>query len=152
MKNREPATCRLLLVDNLDDGLQKMETLLKRRYSHVERCENLAALKQSFEAGKYDIVIVALEMYGENGEEGYQCVDYIYQSNPDQRIITYSSEPERPSHELGCEACLKANRRHRLKKPILLKELYNEIENFDSLCCGFAETAIKKYGGYVDKM
>lgn len=141
---------RLLLVDNLEDGLKKMESILKRRYA-VERCENLTALKEAFEPGKYDIVIVALEMYGETGEEGYQCVDYMYHTSPDQRIITYSGEPERPSHEQGCEVCLKENRRHRLKKPILLKELYSEIENFDACCCGFAETAMKLHGGYVDK-
>ena len=148
MESPEVKEYRLLLVDNQNDGLKTMESVLKRRYTHVDLCENLESLKHNFLPGKYDMVIVALEM---DENEGYKCIDYIAQSDPGQRIITYSAEPEQPSHGQGCEVCLRENRRHRIQKPVLLKELYCEIENFDALYCTFAETAMKMYQGYMEK-
>jgi response regulator RpfG family c-di-GMP phosphodiesterase len=79
-----------------------------------------------------DIVIVALEMYK---NEGYQIIDAIHDANPDQRILTYSAVPENPSSHVSCNVCSKSNRRHRIRKPVQLDELYNEIENFDALTC-----------------
>jgi DNA-binding NtrC family response regulator len=148
MGNPKIKPLRLLLADNQKDGLKKMETLLKRRYEKVDLCEDLASVKECFVAGKYDIAIVALEM---DWNEGYQSVEYIYAQDPGQRIITYSAEPEQPSHGEGCAVCLEENRRHRIRKPILLKELYEEIEQFDEKKCSFAETAIKMYEGYREK-
>lgn len=146
MESPKLKSIRLLLVDNRDDGLKKMETVLKRRYESVDLCDDLAGVKKYFAPGKYDIAIIALEM---DRDEGYACVDYIYGQDSTQRIVTYSSEPEHPSHGAGCEICLKENRRHRIKKPIMLHELYEEIEQFDEKSCSFADTAIKMYEGYI---
>lgn len=148
MTVHEKKSINLLLVDNRSDGLKKMAALLERHYEQVDLCEDLAAVEKCFEAGKYDIVIVALEM---DKDEGYRSVNYIYGKAPEQRIITYSAEPEHPSHGAGCEVCLAENRRHRIKKPIILKELYDEIEKFDEKRCSFADTAIELYKGYRSK-
>lgn len=148
MGRPETKAIRLLLVDNRKDGLKKMATLLQRRYEVVDLCEDFESLKKCFRPGKYDIAIVALEM---DRDEGYQCVNYIYAQDPMQRIVTYSAEPEHPSHGAGCAVCLKENRRHRIRKPIMLNELYEEIEQFDERSCSFAETAIEMYEGYISK-
>ena len=146
MKKLSKKNISLLLIDNQNDGLNKLEVVLKRRYLKVDLCEDLATVQTCYAPGKYDIVIVALEM---DGDEGYHCVDYIYAHNPVQRIVTYSAEPEHPSHGGGCALCLRENRRHRIQKPVILKELYEEIEQFDEKICSFAETAIKMYEGYI---
>ncbi len=148
MDQEEKKQIRLLLVDNQNDGLKKMATVLRRRYREVILCENLEMLTRMYASERYDIVIVALEM---DDNEGYQCVDHIYSRSPSQRIITYSAEPDHPSHGRGCPACLAENRRHRIRKPVVLKELYSEIEEFDQKSCSFAQTAMKLYEGYVSK-
>ena len=148
METPQKKALRLLLVDNLKDGLKKMAAMMKRRYTHVDLCESLEDAQKYFQPGKYNIVVVALEM---DQDEGYRCVDYVYSLEPGQRIVTYSSEPDHPSHGGGCPVCLKENRRHRIKKPVMLQELFEEIESFDSKRCSFADTAMKFYEGYVSE-
>ena len=148
MGNMQKKTMRILLVDNQNDGLKKMASMLRRRYTEIDLCEDMKDVKASFFPDRYDIVIIALEM---DKNEGYHCVDYIYSISPRQRIVTYSSEPDHPSHGAGCPVCMKENRRHRIKKPVMLPELFDEIENFDEKICSFAETAMKMYEGYVSE-
>lgn len=148
METHQKKALRILLIDNQKDGLSKLAVVLKRRYELVKLCEGLDDVITCFRPGKYDIVIVALEM---DSDEGYRCVDYIYSQDRTQRIVTYSSEPEHPSHGEGCPVCMKENRRHRIKKPVILHELFDEIEEFDNKSCSFAETAMKMYEGYISK-
>lgn len=135
----------ILLVDNLEDGLKQLSQSLTRRYTTVDICDSFDALKSFYAPDKYDIVIIALEMFDEGG---YKSVDHVSTLSPVQRIITYSAEPERPSHGKGCEVCLKENKRHRIVKPINLRELYDQIENFDNHCCMYAEIAMRNYQGF----
>jgi len=122
----------VLLIDNLDDGLNSLKKSLSRKYQTVIMAPDKEQALTIYRRHSFDIVIVALEMYK---NEGYQIIDAINRFNPDQRILTYSAVPENPSSNVSCTVCTKSNRRHRIRKPIQLEDLYHEIEHFDSLTC-----------------
>lgn len=122
----------VLLVDNLDDGLRSLQKSLERKYQTVRLAETKAEAVALYNLLPFDIVIVALEMYH---EEGYEIINAIHAANPAQQILTYSAEPERPSSNVSCEQCKVNNLRHRIRKPIRLDELYEEIEHFDRHTC-----------------
>ena len=127
---------KILLVDNALEILSRLQEMLQRRYT-VELCTTLDELHSCYASQKYFIVIVALEM---NIKDGYRAIEYIANINPDQRIVTYCTDLSMPSHHDGCEACIKTNRRHRIMSPIRVKDLVEEIENFDTHFCLFAST------------
>ena len=129
----------LLLVDNLDDGLASLKKSLSRKYETVLLAHSKDEAIHLYSKHSFDIVIVALEMYK---NEGYRTITAIHDAKPEQRILTYSEEPENPSSNISCEVCMQENRRHRIRKPIQLHELYHEIENFDTLTC--REAQLKK--------
>jgi CheY-like chemotaxis protein len=146
MNQNDRKPIRLFLVDNLEDGLKTLAEMLRRRYEAVDVCESMQEALERYESGRYDVVIVSLEM---DRDEGYRTINAVYDKNPDQRFITYSEEPDHPSNEAGCKVCLEQNRRHRIKKPVVIQELYDEIEKFDMHHCMFAKTAMEMYGGYA---
>lgn len=129
----------LLLVDNQEDGLNILEKSLARSYQTVMMAFDKEEALSLFRQNSFDVVIVALEM---DKNEGYETITAISNSNSQQRIITYSADPENPSSNVSCDVCTQNNRRHRIRKPIHLNELFEEIEKFDQLVC--REARLKK--------
>jgi len=134
---------RILLLDNEQDGLHGLGSSIGRRFGKVDCAASLQTGKTFFSGNDYDLVIVALEM---DGNEGYSFLEHLEATRPEQRTITFSAEEERPSANGGCFVCRDTFQRKRLLKPLDLRHLYQLIEHFDRMECPMAGQAVWAHG------
>lgn len=127
---------RILILDNEKDGLYDLAETLARKYETVECASSLEQGKSLFQGGSFDMVIVALEM---DGNEGYRFLEYLEEAHPRQKTITFSAEVERPSATGGCAVCQASFCRKRLLKPLRIQKLFDLIDDFDHALCPMAE-------------
>ncbi len=85
--------------------------------------------KSFLEKYYYEFIVVDF-----TDERGRKILDYIYNKNNFQKVITVSSDFE-GSEYLGCDFCAEHYRRRRIFKPLNVKELINVMQSFDKEQC-----------------
>ena len=117
-------------VEQDEDVRTSLEHFLKKRYETVAiECEDEAIRLYRKNHSTIDIVIVEFMM-----NHGIRLIKEIEAINPEQKIITLSGSTV-CSCEKGCGFCEENLNRKRIMKPIVIKELREAIESFETAAC-----------------
>lgn len=117
-------------VEEDENVRASLEHFLKKRYEAVAiGCEDEAIRQYRKNYDAIDIVIVEFMR-----THGVRLIKEIEAINPKQKIITLSGSTV-CSCEKGCGFCEENLNRKRIMKPIVVKELREAIESFETAAC-----------------